>query len=79
MKIKKLHVDAKLPYRGTDKSAGLDLVAVDMYTQGDIITYHTGIAIELPPGTFGMLVPRSSIYKTGLIQSNSCGVVDSKN
>jgi len=77
MKIKKLHEAAVLPTRGTERAAGLDLTAVEMETQYDIITYHTGIAIELPLGTFGIIAPRSSIYKTGLMQSNSLGIIDS--
>jgi dUTP pyrophosphatase len=41
-----------------------------------MITVDTGIAIEIPEGYYGMIVPRSSISKTGLILSNSCGTID---
>lgn len=52
----------------------------DAYTtrRGDTIVMFTGVAMQLPEGYEGHLAPRSSTYqKTGLIQSNSVGVIDS--
>ena len=37
----------------------------------------TGIAVEIPPGYFGAIFPRSSIRNTPLILSNCVGVIDS--
>lgn len=48
------------------------------YRMGDIVTLHTGLAIELSGFTKeGELLPRSSTYKkTKLIMVNSKGVID---
>lgn len=82
IKVKKLHPDAKMPFRGSEDAAGWDITAVSMdkpeiTREGMLITYRTGLAFEIPPGYFMDLRPRSSIYKTGLQLTNSCGVVDS--
>ena len=42
-----------------------------------VCSYDTGIAMEIPKGYVGLLVPRSSVYKTGLSLCNSCGIIDS--
>jgi len=42
-----------------------------------MIEYGTGIAVEIPPGHVGLIFPRSSIFHTGLILTNSVGVIDS--
>jgi dUTP pyrophosphatase len=42
-----------------------------------MVTYDTGIAIEIPQGYVGLLFPRSSVSKTVLTLSNSVGVIDS--
>lgn len=36
-----------------------------------------GIAMEIPAGHFGLLVPRSSMAKRGLILANTLGIIDS--
>ena len=47
------------------------------FAKGDIVTLHTGLAMQLPPLTEGWLIPRSSTFrKTGLIQTNSIGMID---
>ena len=77
IKIKKLHQNAIIPNYAKEGDAGLDLTAVSVEEQGNHITYHTGIAVEIPKGYVGLLFPRSSIYKTNQILSNSVGVIDS--
>jgi dUTP pyrophosphatase len=42
-----------------------------------MVTYNTGLAIEIPEGHVGLLFPRSSISKTVLSLANSVGVIDS--
>lgn len=74
--VKKLHPDAVLPAAQKSGDAGLDLTAVSVSSTGDTNTYDFGIAIELPPGHFGLIVPRSSNYKKDQLLSNSCGIVD---
>ena len=42
-----------------------------------MLTYKTGLALEIPKGHVGLLFPRSSVYKTSMIMSNCVGVIDS--
>ena len=39
--------------------------------------YLTGIALEIPAGFVGLLLPRSSVSKTSMALANSVGVIDS--
>lgn len=77
VKIKKLHQDAVIPSYAKDGDAGMDLTAVDVSASNGHITYHTGLAIEIPRWHVGLLFPRSSVYKTGQSLSNCVGVIDS--
>ena len=77
VKIKKLDIDAVVPRYAKVGDAGLDLVATSRKQEYDIITYGTSIAVEIPEGYVGLIFPRSSIYKTDLILTNSVGVIDS--
>lgn len=79
LKIKKLHPDAKIPEQMTAGAAGFDLVATSHEYDAvlDVHTYGLGIAVEIPRGHVGFLLPRSSIYKTGLSLCNSLGTIDS--
>ena len=79
VKIKKLHPDAVIPKYAKLGDAGMDLVAVSE-TWNDtntMVTYDTGLSIEIPEGYVGLLFPRSSIVKTELELANSVGVIDS--
>ena len=82
LKIKKLHKDAVLPKYATEGSAGLDITAIDdgrgeITSCGPIITFRTGLSIQLPKGHVGLLIPRSSISsKTSYSLANSVGVID---
>ena len=85
VKFKKLHENAVLPSYAKPGDAGVDLTAVGdgvMVASEDssmwyYIEYKTGLAMELSEGYVGLLFPRSSISKTGLILANSVGVLDS--
>lgn len=79
VKIKKLHPDAVIPKYSKVGDAGLDLTAISEKWNEDnsIVTYDTGLAIEIPKGHVGLLFPRSSIYKTSLDLTNAVGVIDS--
>lgn len=77
IKIKKLDENAQLPYKATGAAAGYDLFSVKYSFEEHTVTYHTGIAVEIPEGYAGFLFPRSSVYKTGMHLANSVGVVDS--
>ena len=79
VKIKKLHENAIIPKYAKSGDAGLDLTAISETWNEDntIVTYDTGLAIEIPEEYVGLLFPRSSVSKTSLILSNSVGVIDS--
>lgn len=77
LKFTKLHPDAKIEkaYAG---DAGFDLYCtkIDDNLEG-FLTYHTGIAVEIPEGYFGLLCERSSCYKVRTTLVNSVGIIDS--
>lgn len=77
VKIKKLHEDAVIPGYAKDGDAGMDLTAIDVESDGGVITYKTGLAVEIPRWHVGLLFPRSSVYKTGQSLTNCVGVIDS--
>ena len=53
-----MHELASVPTRGTEGSAGLDLTTVEEYRipSGEYMLVRTGIAVELPHGTYGRMV-----------------------
>ena len=77
VKIKMLHEDAIIPKYAKDGDAGMDLTAVDVTADAGVITYKTGLAVEIPRWHVGLLFPRSSVYKTGQSLTNCVGVIDS--
>lgn len=77
VKIKKLHKDAVIPRYAKSGDAAMDLTAISMVVNDYIVTYGTGLSIEIPEGYVGLIFPRSSIYKTDLYLTNSVGVIDS--
>ena len=66
LKIKRLTQTAKLPTR-KDTDVGYDLYADSIETESDsnAIVIHTGIAIEMPTGIWGMIADRSGMGKKG--------------
>lgn len=77
VKIKKLHPEAVIPKYALDGDAGLDLTNIGYIIEDTMITYSTGLAIEIPKGYVGLIFPRSSICKKDLMLTNSVGVLDS--
>ena len=77
VRIKRLHPDAVIPKYAKEGDAGMDLTAIGMEREWDVVTYKTGLALEIPKGHVGLLFPRSSVYKTSMIMSNCVGVIDS--
>ena len=73
MKYTKLHPDARIE-KAYSGDAGFDLYCTQI---DDDLTYHTGIAVEIPEGYFGLLCERSSCYKVGTTLINSVGIIDS--
>ena len=76
--MKLLNEYAQLPTRGSKDAAGLDLycpfhIKIPADSQKKI---PLGIAVEIPKGHMGLLVPRSSMSKTPLRCANSVGIID---
>src|SRR6056300_385461 len=77
VKIKKLHPDAVIPEYAKDGDAGMDLTAINVTADYGCLTYHTGLAVEIPRWHVGLLFPRSSVYKGRQMLTNCVGVIDS--
>lgn len=82
IKFKKVNKLAKMPTRGSKYSAGYDLYACAdkdiIIMPHETVKIDTGIAIELPNGTFGAIYARSGLAtKRGLRPSNCVGICDS--
>ena len=73
----RLRSDAVIPSKATPGSIGLDLHSVDSYVvlPGQRIVVATGLRVNLPPGCYGRIAPRSGLaVKHGL--DVGAGVVD---
>ena len=82
VKIKKLYPNARMPFYGTEFSAGADLCACLNETvtlqPNETRMISIGIAAELPIGYAGLIFARSGLAaKRGLAPANKVGVVDS--
>lgn len=82
-KVRRLRESAKLPFRATEGSAGMDLYAcIDSPVTlgaGEKVVIPTGIAIELPSAELAAFVfARSGLaIKHGIGLLNGVGVIDS--
>lgn len=79
IKAKKLTSDAIIPTRGREADAGWDLYSLNKVTVtgNSVKLIATGIALEIPPGHFGLLKPRSGFAVNN--QANvTAGVIDSE-
>lgn len=82
IKCKKLRPEAIIPSRATAESAGFDLSAcLDEPVRipaGETRMIPIGVAVELPPGTAGMVYSRSGLAsRYGIALINGVGVIDS--
>lgn len=80
MKVKLLDKECT-PYKKHNTDACWDLVAAESCTihkSGTIARpVKTGIAVAIPEGYMGLILPRSSSVKSGLAMANTVGVIDS--
>lgn len=80
IQIKKLDAKAIVPQYATKLDAGMDLTAISktIVDENDhgYIEYGIGLAMAIPEGFYGEIVPRSSISKTGMILANAPGTID---
>lgn len=78
--VRRLRPEAIVPARAYDGDAGMDLHAAEGVTigPGARATVGTGIAIELPPGHAGLVLPRSGLAaRHGIALVNAPGLIDS--
>ena len=69
----------KIPTKAYPHDAGYDIALTEdvEFDVNTIKPVSLGIHVNIPKGYMGLLVPRSSIYKHGVIFVNSVGIIDS--
>jgi dUTP pyrophosphatase len=80
LRIKKMNVDAILPTRAHPTDAGMDVYALrdEWIVAGTMSKVPLGIAVDIPPGYFGLMRGRSSLasllhVRAGIIDSGYVG------
>lgn len=76
---RRLTEEATLPTRAHDGDAGLDLYAAEDATlgPGERASVGTGIAVEIPDGHAGLVLPRSGLAaRHGIALVNAPGLID---
>jgi dUTP pyrophosphatase len=77
--VRRLHPEAILPVRAYEGDAGLDLHAAEAAElgPGERASVGTGIAVEIPDGHAGLVLPRSGLAaKHGIALVNAPGLID---
>ena len=89
--VKLLYPDSKVPTRGSEYAAGYDLYVENVPLEkdslnsdhdiqvlpGKTLKVGTGIAVELPKGTFGAIYARSGLgINHGIVPANCVGIID---
>jgi dUTP pyrophosphatase len=80
LQVRRLDDRAQLPTRAYPGDAGLDLYALDdgVLGPGERASIRTGIAVEIPDGQAGLVVPRSGLAaRHGIAIVNAPGLIDS--
>lgn len=78
--VTRLREDAALPSRAYPGDAGLDLVACERHElgPGERALVGTGIAVAIPEGHAGLVIPRSGLARDhGISLVNTPGLIDS--
>jgi dUTP pyrophosphatase len=79
LRVLRLHPDAVLPTRAHSGDAGLDLYALEdaALAPGERASVRTGIAVAIPPGRAGLVLPRSGLAdRHGIALVNAPGLID---
>ena len=80
LRFKLLGEGARLPRRANPDDAGLDLHAAEPATiepGGGRASVGTGLAVEIPPGHAGLVLPRSGLAaRHGIALANAPGLID---
>lgn len=78
IKLRKTHVNAKLPTKGSLGAACYDAyVSSITFDNNENVVLGLGFATEIPAGYKGIIVPRSGFTKVAWVMNNNIGVVDS--
>jgi dUTP pyrophosphatase len=79
LRVARLRDDAVLPTRAHEGDAGLDLYAAEPahLGPGERWSVRTGVAVEIPEGHAGLVLPRSGLAREhGIALVNSPGLID---
>ena len=79
LRVRRLDARARLPTRAYAGDAGLDLYALEdgALGPGERASIRTGIAVEIPDGQAGLVLPRSGLAaKHGIALVNAPGLID---
>jgi dUTP pyrophosphatase len=79
LRVRRVDPRAVLPTRAYVGDAGLDLYALDdaVLAPGERASVRTGIAIEIPAGQAGLVLPRSGLARRhGISVVNAPGLID---
>jgi dUTP pyrophosphatase len=77
--VKRLHDAATLPTRAYEGDAGLDLAACERVElgPGERAVVSTGLAVAIPDGHAGLVLPRSGLaVRHGIGKVNAPGLID---
>jgi dUTP pyrophosphatase len=80
LRVRRLDDRAQLPTRAYPGDAGLDLHALEdgVLRPGERASVRTGIAVEVPDGQAGLVLPRSGLAdRQGIAIVNAPGLIDS--
>lgn len=80
LSVRRLRDDATLPAQAYPGDAGLDLAACDRHevAPGERAVIPTGLALEIPEGYGGFVLPRSGLAaRNGITLLNAPGLIDS--
>jgi len=80
LRFRRLSADARPPAQSHDGDAGYDLHAAEAVTigPGERASVGTGIAVAIPAGRAGLVVPRSGLAaRHGISVVNAPGLIDS--
>jgi dUTP diphosphatase len=79
LRVRRVDPRAVLPTRAHAGDAGLDLYALDdgVLDPGERASVRTGIAVEIPVGQAGLVLPRSGLARRhGISVVNAPGLID---
>jgi dUTP pyrophosphatase len=79
LRVRRLDPAARLPTRAHEGDAGLDLRALEAFelAPGERAMVRTGLALEIPRGHAGLVLPRSGLAaRHGIALVNAPGLID---